>query len=109
MKGKLALFRALAQEDVEAVVDGYRERGEITAGRSFVRNLERAIHHLQVFPASGSPRYGRELDLPGLRAWQIVGSRYLIFYLDRPDCIDIWRVLHASRDIPAWLEDSSRG
>jgi toxin ParE1/3/4 len=28
---------------------------------------------------------------------------YLVFYLERADCIDVWRVLHAQRDIPSWM------
>lgn len=27
----------------------------------------------------------------------------LVFYLETKDCIDIWRVLHTARDIPAWM------
>jgi toxin ParE1/3/4 len=28
---------------------------------------------------------------------------YLVFYVERDDHIDVWRVLHGQRDIPAWL------
>ena len=28
---------------------------------------------------------------------------YLIFYFERDDCVDVWRVLHGQRDIPAWM------
>jgi hypothetical protein len=35
---------------------------------------------------------------------------YLVFYVERSDHIDIWRVLHGQRDIPAWLlNDSNAG
>jgi len=27
------------------------------------------------------------------------------FYVERADSIDVWRVLHSQRDIPAWLLD----
>jgi toxin ParE1/3/4 len=28
-----------------------------------------------------------------------------VFYIERGDHIDIWRVIHAHRDIPAWMRD----
>jgi toxin ParE1/3/4 len=30
---------------------------------------------------------------------------YLVFSLERQDHIDVWRVLHAQRDIPAWMQE----
>jgi toxin ParE1/3/4 len=39
-----------------------------------------------------------------LRCWRLEAYPYLIFYVDQPEAIDVWRVLHAQRDIPAWLE-----
>jgi toxin ParE1/3/4 len=32
---------------------------------------------------------------------------YLIFFVELPNHIDIWRVLHGQRDIPAWLHDDT--
>jgi toxin ParE1/3/4 len=26
-----------------------------------------------------------------------------VFYVEREDHIDVWRVVHAQRDIPAWM------
>lgn len=28
---------------------------------------------------------------------------YLVFYVAGDDHVDVWRVLHAERDIPEWL------
>jgi hypothetical protein len=33
-------------------------------------------------PASGSPRFSHELDIPGLRHWAVQGFPYLVFYRD---------------------------
>nr|MEA2799523.1 toxin ParE1/3/4 [Phenylobacterium sp.] len=30
---------------------------------------------------------------------------YLIFYVERDSHVDVWRLLHAERDIPAWLQE----
>ena len=35
-----------------------------------------------------------------------LGFPPLVFYLETKDCIDIWRVLHTARDIPAWMQES---
>lgn len=43
------------------------------------------------------------LNIPGLRFWPLTRFPYLVFYVERDDHIDIWRVLHEQRDIPAWL------
>jgi len=53
----------------------------------------------------GSPRYAFELRLEGLRAWPLRRYPYLVFYVEREDHLDVWRVLHAQRDIPAWMQE----
>ena len=52
-------------------------------------------------PGTGAPRYAETLDLPGLRHKRTGRLPHLVFYVERPDHIDVWRVLHARRDIPA--------
>ena len=29
---------------------------------------------------------------------------HLVFYVDRGSHVDVWRVLHGERDIPAWMQ-----
>jgi hypothetical protein len=36
--------------------------------------------------------------------WPIRRFPYLIFYIEQPDALDVWRVLHGQRDIPAWIQ-----
>jgi toxin ParE1/3/4 len=45
------------------------------------------------------------LNLPGLRFWPLQHYPQLIFYVEQPSYIDVWRVLHGQRDIPAWLQE----
>jgi toxin ParE1/3/4 len=52
----------------------------------------------------GSPRYAYELGLEGVRAWPLRRFPYLIFYIEKPDALDVWRVLHGQRDIPSWMQ-----
>ena len=44
-------------------------------------------------------------DLPGLRFWRLKQYPYLVFYLERSDHIDVWRVLHGKRDVPGWMSE----
>lgn len=50
--------------------------------------------------------YAHDLDLPGLRFWPLTRFPYLVFYFKQSDCLDVWRVLHGRRDIPAWMQTS---
>lgn len=97
--------RELAARDVNQAIDHYLGEGAEAAALGFVDALEAAYAHIGCHPATGSPRYGHELDLAGLRSWPLTRYPYLVFYLERSDCIDVWRVLHAQRDIPAWLNE----
>ena len=48
----------------------------------------------------------QELNLPGLRSQKLKRYPYLVFFMAREDHVDVWRILHAQRDIPSWLQDS---
>ena len=51
----------------------------------------------------GSPRYAHQLAMSGLRTRLLRRFPFLIVYRDEHDHIDVWRVLHAQRDIPSQL------
>ena len=105
MKAKPVIPREQANRDVDEAVAYYlSEAGEAVA-MGFVDALEKAYGHIARHPATGSPRYAHELNLPGLRAWPLTRYPYIIFYVERPDHIDVWRVLHGQRDIPAWMQE----
>jgi len=100
---KRILRRAVADRDIADAVIHYRdEAGEKTAV-DFAEALRGAFAHIVRYPASGSPRYAHSLDLPGLRTWPLKRFPYLVFYMERDDHIDVWRVLHQERDIPKWM------
>ena len=58
-------------------------------------------------PGTGSPRHAHLLGIKGLRSRKLGRFPYLILYLERDDHIDVWRILHAQRDIPARLEEQA--
>lgn len=105
MTSKPQILRELARRDIEASVGFYAvEAGEQVALR-FVDALEGALRSIGRHPAAGPPRFGQDVDLPGLRSRPLNGFPYTVFYIEREDHVDIWRVLHAHRDIPAWLRE----
>lgn len=104
MKAKPVVPRALAGRDVDEAIEYYVEQEAAQTALGFIEALERAYAHIARFPASGSPRYAHELNLPGLRCWPLAGYPFLVFYVDLDDRVDVWRVLHGQRDIPAWMQ-----
>ncbi len=105
MKAKAVVPREQANRDVEEAVGHYLSEATAQVALGFVDALEHAYAHIGRHPATGSPRYAHELNLPGLRSWPLKRYPYIVFYAERPDCIDVWRVLHGQRDIPAWMQD----
>ncbi|MGZ3182941.1 MAG: type II toxin-antitoxin system RelE/ParE family toxin [Telluria sp.] len=103
MKRTPAVLRLRAQQDIDEALDFYEREGGATAATAFIDALQQAIEEIRLHPAMGSPRYGQELDLPGLRHWRLKRFPYLVFYREDSAQIDIWRVLHDQRDIPVWM------
>lgn len=104
MKAKPVVPRQLALQDVEEALAHYLEEGAEAAALGFIDALAQAYQHIGRHPATGSPRYAHELNLPGLRVWPLTKYPHLVFYMERPDHIDVWRVLHGHRNIPAWMQ-----
>lgn len=109
MKPKPVIPRERAHQDVLDAVDYYRSEAGVQVALDFIAAMEHTLERVAHHPLAGSPRYAHELDLPGLRYWRLTRFPYLVFYVDRPDHVDVWRVLHATRDIPKWLRDPDTG
>lgn len=97
--------RERANRDVDEAIAHYLREGAPQAALGFIDALEQAYAHIGRFPATGSSRYAHELNLPGLRFWPLARHPHLVFYIERDDHVDVWRVLHGQRDIPAWMHD----
>jgi toxin ParE1/3/4 len=101
---KLVRLRQLAAADLEGASEYYRrEVGEQTA-LDFIDAVERAVKRIRRSPHVGSLRFAYELAIPDLRAWQLQRFPYVVFYVVADDEIDVWRILHTRRDVPAALE-----
>jgi len=103
VKIKPVIPRALAKRDVDEAITWYLNENAAQAALGLIDALEHAYAHIARHPATGSTRYALELNLPGLRSWPLKNYPYLLFYVERADSIDVWRVLHSQRDISAWL------
>jgi toxin ParE1/3/4 len=74
------------------------------AALRFLDAIEAAYNKIGGFPAIGSPRFAHIQLLENVRVWAVKDfENHLIFYVERQDYIDVIRVLHSARDIPACL------
>jgi len=105
VNSKPVVPREVANRDIDEAVEHYLDEGSEKAAAGFIDALERAYKHIARHPATGALRYAQELDLPGLRSWSLRRYPYLVFYVAHTDQIDVWRILHSQRDIPAWLRE----
>ena len=103
MTAKPVVPRELANRDIDDAIAYSLSEGAEQAALGFI---EQAYAHISRHPATGSPRYAHELNLPGLRFWPLAHYPHLVFYVERPEHIDVWRVLHGQRDIPAWMQEA---
>ena len=93
--------------DVDQAVEYYVSEAGTDVAIGFIDALEQAYALIGKTPMAGSTRWSRELNLPGLRTMRLKQFPWLVFYADREAHIDVWRVLHAKRDIAAWLTDAA--
>lgn len=105
MRTKPVVPREQARQDVEDAIEHYLVEDAEAVALGFIDALQKAYGHIGRHPATGSPRHAHELNLPGLRSWPLTRYPYLVFYVEHSDHIDVWRVLHGQRDIPAGLRD----
>lgn len=102
---KAVVPRELARQDADEAIGYYLSENAPEAALGFIDALERAYSHISRHPGTGSSRYAHELNLPGLRFWPLQKYPHLAFYVERDDYVDVWRVLHGERDIPAWMRE----
>ncbi|OCP03025.1 MULTISPECIES: type II toxin-antitoxin system RelE/ParE family toxin [unclassified Ensifer] len=104
MNGKPINLHALALSDVESAVDYYASEAGPDVALGFIDALQAAYDLIGSHPVSGSLRYAYELGLPDVRSVGLKKYPYLVFYRPQADYIDVWRLLHAKRDIPQWMQ-----
>ena len=108
MIGRPIVPREQASRDIDEAIEYCLKEASAQGALGLIAALERAYRHISQHPASGSTRYAAELNLPGLRSWPVRRFPHIVFYVEAPDHIDVWRVLHGTRDIPAWMQETGR-
>ena len=104
MSRKPVVLRERARRDIDEAIEHYLSEAGSAVALKFIDALEDALRQIGERPASGSPRYTHELEIPGLRVRSVGRFPHLIFCVERDADIDIWRALHGARDIPAWMQ-----
>jgi toxin ParE1/3/4 len=80
------------------IVAQFIHRDNPFAARLFLEAAYDTFEFLARNPGAGRQR--ADLGFPEIRSWRVDGfGRYLIFYRELPDRIQIWRVLHGARDL----------
>ena len=103
MSAKPVVLCERARRDIDEAIEHYLSEAGLAVALNFIDALEDTLGQIGERPASGSPGHAHELEIPGLRFRSIGRFPYLVFYVERDAEIDVWRVLHGARDIPAWM------
>ena len=109
MNAKPIALRERARRDVDEAAAYYLEEAGPAVAEAFIDAMEEVFRHVGERPASGSPRYAHELDIPGLRFRPAGKFPYLVFFIERDNSIEVWRVLHGARNIPERMRESNGG
>ena len=105
MSKKPVRVREAAHRKAEAAVDYYSRDAGLAVALGFIDALQATYRFISDHPGAGSPRYAIELAIPGLRSRGLKRFPYLVFYVEHDDYIDVWHLLHAHSDVPAWMRE----
>ena len=79
------------------------------AALRFLDAAESTVRQLALSPALGRPRRFQGEHLKDLRSWRINGfAKYLVFYREHAEGLEIIRILHGARDLPQVLGEPRR-
>ena len=95
-----------------SATDDLEDQADYLAARSWEASVRfgAAVHDacrmLAVMPGIGSPQdFGRP-DLAGLRCFRVPKfENHLIFYRATEEVVEVFRIAHGARDLPALFED----
>jgi toxin ParE1/3/4 len=83
----------LAEEDLEEIWSFVAER-DVEAADRLIDEITGRFDHLLAYPEAGRARHELLVNLRSLPV-----KRYVIFYQPTEDGVEIFRVLHGSRDV----------
>lgn len=93
-----------AKRDADEAAVWYATQGGMRMELAFIDALQAAENLIAEFPASGSPLHAGVIpDMPVPLRFHVLHrfDRYLLYYLDLPDRVEVIRVWDASRGLEA--------
>jgi len=101
MSQKTIVFQRKALEDIEDIVLFIAQDSPKSA-QAFRETLEQTCALLADMPDMGAARDFENPLLAGIRLWPLKRfEKYLLFYRTPGDTVEIIRVVHGARDLPA--------
>jgi toxin ParE1/3/4 len=98
------ILRPRASQDLDDHF-AYIAQTNLETALQFFDSARLTIAQIARTPGMGSLYLVDNSRLQGLRKWAVKGLRkYLIFYFERDDAIEVVRILYAMRDINSILE-----
>jgi toxin ParE1/3/4 len=107
LAAKPVQFRDLATVDLDSAADSHVVNADLDVAVRFVDAVEVTARRMGKNPGLGFLRFAYELAIPGLRAMTVGRFSSGLFYVERDDAVDVWRLLHTSRDISTTLQESN--
>jgi len=102
---KRIIIRPKAGQDLDDHF-AYIAENNFEAALQFFDSARSTIAQLARMPGIGSLYPAENSRLQGLRKWAVKDFRkYLIFYFERDDAIEVVRILYATQDSSSILED----
>ncbi|MFN7571671.1 MAG: type II toxin-antitoxin system RelE/ParE family toxin [Betaproteobacteria bacterium] len=105
---KPARLRPAAERDLVEIARWYADQGGTALAERFFDEARAALHAVERTPGIGSLRLGELAGVPGLRSWALQNFPVRWFYLERPEFVDVVRLLGERQDIAAILQPRPR-
>jgi toxin ParE1/3/4 len=101
---KRIIVRPRASQDLDNHF-AYMAENNFEAALQFFDSARSTIAQLARMPGIGNPYPVENPRLQGLRKWAVKGFRkYLIFYFEQDDAVEVVRILYATQDISSILD-----
>jgi len=104
---KRIIIRPKASQDLDDHF-AYIAENNLEAALRLFDSARTTIAQIAKMPGIGSPYPVENPRLQGLRKWAVKDfRRYLIFYFERDDAIEVVRILYATQDISSILDEKA--
>ncbi|MCC7363431.1 MAG: type II toxin-antitoxin system RelE/ParE family toxin [Dehalococcoidia bacterium] len=91
---KALAYGRRAEDDILGIVE-YLVESSARAGERFLDDLDETLSRIRLFPGYG--RLRPDLRVPGLRSVPL--RDWVVYYVDRPNVVELVRVLSARQDL----------